>query len=393
MISRDIVESDASSLRLGDVDDRPTVCQVLHSLNVGGAEVLAVHISRALASKFRFVFACLDELGTLGEELRRDRCDVEVFERRAGLDRRCAGRLAGWFRQQQVAVVHAHQYTPFFYCLASGILRRRPPILFTEHGRWFPDYPRRKRMLFNRLFLRSTDQVVAVGEHVKQALVANEGIASRRIEVVYNGVDVELFGGDTHERETVRRELGLSENDFAVLQVARLDALKDHCTAIRTLAATLPQAPNTMLLIAGEGPEEPGIRAEIARLGVGERVRMMGLRRDVPRLLGAADAFLLTSISEGIPVTLIEAMAARVPIVSTRVGGVGEVVIDGETGRLAASGDAAALATALVELAGSSGTRQSMGEEGRRRAEAMFTLSQMTSAYAAHYEELARVRR
>ncbi|MEX2187962.1 MAG: glycosyltransferase [Pirellulales bacterium] len=369
----------------------------MHSLSVGGAEVLAVHISRALSSKFRFVYACLDGLGTLGEELRHEGHEVEVFDRRPGLDRRCAKRLAIWFQRQQVAAIHAHQYTPFFYCLASGILRRRPPILFTEHGRWFPDYPRRKRMLFNRLFLRSTDRVVAVGESVRQALIANEGIASRRVEVVYNGVDLQRFDGDAHVRDDVRRdvrrELGLSENDFAVLQVARLDALKDHRTAIRALAATLPHAPNTMLLIAGEGPEEQTIRAEIARLGVGERVRMLGLRRDVPRLLAAADTFLLTSISEGIPVTLIEAMAARVPIVSTRVGGVAEVVVDGQTGRLAESGDAAALATALVDLAASPETRQAMSAAGRSRAESMFTQSQMTAAYAAHYQELAHVPR
>lgn len=393
--SRDTATADVASPNRGDA--RPTICQVLHSLSVGGAEVLAVHISRALSSKFRFVYACLDGLGTLGEELRHEGHEVEVFDRRPGLDRRCAKRLAIWFQRQQVAAIHAHQYTPFFYCLASGILRRRPPILFTEHGRWFPDYPRRKRMLFNRLFLRSTDRVVAVGESVRQALIANEGIASRRVEVVYNGVDLQRFDGDAHVRDDVRRdvrrELGLSENDFAVLQVARLDALKDHRTAIRALAATLPHAPNTMLLIAGEGPEEQTIRAEIARLGVGERVRMLGLRRDVPRLLAAADTFLLTSISEGIPVTLIEAMAARVPIVSTRVGGVAEVVVDGQTGRLAESGDAAALATALVDLAASPETRQAMSAAGRSRAESMFTQSQMTAAYAAHYQELAHVPR
>jgi glycosyltransferase involved in cell wall biosynthesis len=234
---------------------------------------------------------------------------------------------------------------------------------------------------------------VAVGEGVRGALIANEGIKPERIQVVYNGVDVDQFGGDAHVRAEVRRELGLSEGAFALLQVARLDALKDHGTAIRAIAAALPQARNVVLLLAGEGPEEAVIRREIIRLGVGDRVRLLGLRRDVSRLLAAADAFLLTSISEGIPVTLIEAMSARLPIVATRVGGVPEVVIDGVTGRLAASGDATALAAAVVELAAAPDVCQAMGAAGRRRAEMMFTQSQMTAAYAALYEELARVRR
>jgi glycosyltransferase involved in cell wall biosynthesis len=372
---------------------RITVCQVLHSLNVGGAEVLAARISRELSNRFRFVFACLDELGTLGEELRRDGFAVEVLDRRAGFDRRCARRLAAWFRQEGVAAVHAHQYTPFFYCLASGMLRRRPPVLFTEHGRWFPDYPRRKRMMFNRLLLKRTDRVVAVGEHVRQALINNEGIPANRVEVVYNGVDVERFGSNAHHREDVRRELGLVENDFAILHVARLDALKDHRTAVKALAEALKHAANCVLLLAGEGPEEVAIREEMERCGVGERVRLLGLRRDVPRLLAAADVFFLTSISEGIPVTLIEAMAARLPIVSTRVGGVGEVVVEGETGRLTDSGDYAGLAAALVALSRSPETRVAMGMAGRRRAEAMFTQAQMTASYAAMYEELAHVGR
>lgn len=371
--------------------DRVTVCQVLHSLNIGGAEVLAARISRELSDRFRFVFACLDELGTLGAELQSEGYPVEVLDRRPGFDRRGARRLAAWFRSQHVNVIHAHQYTPFFYCLASGMLRRRPPVLFTEHGRWFPDYPRRKRMLFNRLFLRATDRVVAVGEHVRQALIVNEGIPAGRVELVYNGVDLDRFCASEGRRDEIRRTLGLHEGDFAILQVARLDALKDHRTAVCALAATLPSAPNAVLLIAGEGPEEAIVREEIARQGVGQRVRMLGLRRDVPQLVAAADAFLLTSISEGIPVTLIEAMAARLPIVSTRAGGVGEVVVDGETGRLAEPGDVATLAEALAELANAPHLCHALGAAGRQRAEAMFTQSQMTASYAALYEELARV--
>src|SRR5947209_3520073 len=130
-----------------------TVCQVLHTLQVGGAEMLAARLARRLRGRCRFVFACLDGLGTLGEQLRGEGFPVEVVGRRSGLDYRCALRLAKVFRRESVDLVHAHQYTPFFYTLLARLLCRRPPVLFTEHGRHYPDYPRPKRMVVNRLLL------------------------------------------------------------------------------------------------------------------------------------------------------------------------------------------------------------------------------------------------
>src|SRR5439155_18500964 len=119
------------------------------------------------------------------------------------------------------------------------------------------------------------------------------------------------------------------------IQVARLDYLKDHATALRTLECVAGRRPDAHLLLVGEGPERAAIEAQVRERRLGDRVRLLGLRKDIPRLLQAADVFLLTSISEGIPLTLIEAMAAGLPVVSTRVGGVGEGVEDGVTGRLA----------------------------------------------------------
>ncbi len=204
----------------------PTICQVLHSLVVGGAEVLAARLARALAPQYRFVFACLDELGTLGEELRSEGFLVEVLRRRPGIDWRCMKALRRLWQREGVALVHAHQYTPFFYALAARHWRRLPPVLFTEHGRWFPDFRRPKRVLFNRLMLRRTDRVVGVGEAVRRALVNNEGIPSGRVQVIYNGVDGAAFNGQMVEPAAVRRELGLADDQLIVIHVARLDHLR-----------------------------------------------------------------------------------------------------------------------------------------------------------------------
>jgi glycosyltransferase involved in cell wall biosynthesis len=368
----------------------PVVCQVLHSLSVGGAEVLAARLARRLRDRVRFLFVCLDERGTLGQELDAEGFPVHVLGRRPGLDWRCIYRLAGLLRRERVDVIHAHQYTPFFYGLTARLLCRRPALLFTEHGRHFPDYPRRKRMLANRLLLRRRDRVVAVGEAVRQALIANEGLPAGRVEVVYNGVNLAPFAAAAPDRATVRREMGVGPEDLVVLQVARLDYLKDHATAVRTLVHLVRQRPDARLVLVGEGPELDKIREQARQAGLTDHLRLLGLRKDIARLLSAADVFLLTSISEGIPLTLIEAMAAGLPVVSTHVGGVGEVVEDGVTGLLATSGDDTALAGHILRLAGDRALAGQMGERGRQRARGLFDEDRMHAMYCRHYEELVR---
>ena len=364
-----------------------TVCPLLHSLSVGGAEVLAARLARRLRRAFRFVFACLDEIGPLGEELRAEGFPVVLLGRKAGLDWGCPLRLSRMLREQQVDVVHAHQYTPFFYALSARLFGAWRPILFTEHGRHQPDYPRPKRMLANRLFLSRRDRVVGVGAAVRQALINNEGIPGRRVGVLYNGIDVDAFAAAA-DRSAARRELGVGPGEFVLLQVARLDYLKDHATAVRTLARVLTQAPQARLALVGDGPERPAVEAHVRELGLGDKVRLFGTRADVARLLHGADTFLLTSTSEGIPLTVIEAMAAGLPVVATDVGGMREVVAHGTTGLLAAAKDDTALAGHVLRLASDGDLRLRMGEAGHIRAKQYFDEPRMADDYARIYREL-----
>lgn len=371
---------------------RPVVCQVLHSLNIGGAEVLAARLARKLSDRFEFIFACLDDCGPLGEQLQSEGFHLEFLARKPGLDLGCAWRLSQLCRRWNVDVVHAHQYTPFTYAMLSGIRPLRPPVLFTEHGRPFPDVPRQKRIIFNRLMLRRRDRVVGVGEAVRQALIRNEGMPVARVTVIYNGVDLESIAAVEAQRDQVRQEFDLAPSDFVLMQVARLDVLKDHATAIRTLHHLVKQCPEVRLVLVGEGPEQGMIERELRAHNLQPYVRLLGLRRDVPRLLAAADAFLLTSVTEGIPVTFIEAMARRLPIVSTAVGGVSEVVQDGVTGLLAPLGDDRSLAEAVMQLVHDARLGRQLGAAGRQRAEQMFAEEKMHDAYARQYEEMLGVR-
>jgi glycosyltransferase involved in cell wall biosynthesis len=298
--------------------------------------------------------------------------------------------LADWLRRERVELLHAHQYGPFFYATLARLLYRRPPVLFTEHGRHAPDYRRPKRVFANRMLLEGRDRVVGVGEAVRQALIDNEGIPPRRVGVIYNGVDLSPFATCGDDRRAVRRELGVSGDELVLVQVARLDYLKDHGTALRTVAAAVSRRPDLRLLLVGTGPEQGAIQALVHQYKLERNVRLLGLRTDVARLLSGADVFLLTSISEGIPLTVIEAMAAGLPVVSTGVGGVPEVVADGHSGLLAPAGDHDALAARVCELAADAARRQEMGRRGRARAQAFFAEELMLRRYDRLYREMLR---
>jgi glycosyltransferase involved in cell wall biosynthesis len=369
-------------------ETKKTICHVLLSLTVGGAEMLAARLARRFRGDFRVVFACLDDLGTLAEGLREEGFTIARIGRRPGLDWSCARRLGDFLKRERVDLVHAHQYSPFFYSLVARLPGRRPPILFMEHGRSFPDHPRPKRMIVNRLLLGANDQIVGVGEAVRQALIRNEGFPARRVSVIHNGIDLGPFDRQETTRASARRRLDIPEEDLVLIQVARLDPLKDHPTALRAFRRVLDVRPDARLLLIGEGPEDARIGALIDQLGLGRNVRLLGLRTDVAELLPAADLFLLSSVSEGIPLTLIEAMAAALPVVATRVGGIPEVVENGRTGLLAAASDDDALARHILRIAADPDLAAALGRHGRQRARSAFGEDTMVSAYRSSYAKM-----
>ncbi|WP_166830302.1 glycosyltransferase [Thalassoroseus pseudoceratinae] len=371
---------------------RPTVCQVVHSLNVGGAELLAATLSRRLSDQFRFVFACLDELGPVGETLQSEGFSVEVLGRQPGVDRQCAKRLWEYCERENVQLVHAHQYTPFFQTMLARRGRRGLPILFTEHGRHHPDVRKTKRVICNRLLLKRDDRLVGVGASVRDALIEKEGLPSERVEVIYNGVDLSAFGTtDANLRSEVREELSLADSDLVVMMVARLHPLKDHLTALEAVRSLSKLRPDIKLVLVGDGEERPRIGSFIKEHSLASNVRALGTRTDVARLLSAADVFLLSSISEGIPLTIIEAMAARIPVVSTDVGGVGEMVTHGVTGLLAPPKSPEAIAEQILTVSSDASLRDTLIENARAKAYETFSLEGMLNAYRSQYEEMTDV--
>ncbi|WP_428387850.1 glycosyltransferase [Mucisphaera sp.] len=376
-------------------DTRPILVHVVHRLYRAGAELLVADLAHRAAERYRVVLVCLDEVGPLGEELRAEGFEVICLDRRPGLDFGVVQQMARVYRRLQPAVVHTHQYTPFFYASAArvGVLGRGPRILFTEHGRHYPDRRKLKRVVANRLLLGADDRVTAVGEFVRRALVKNEGLAGSRVTVVHNGIDVAGFAKPERGRADVRRSLeaslGIDREAPLIVQVARFHPVKDHLTAIRAMAGVRQRHPDAVLLLVGDGDERASIELAVAEHGLEGAVCLAGVRSDVADLLLAADVFLLTSVSEGISLTLLEAMAAGLPVVATAVGGNPEVVEQGETGWLSGRGHAEGLAEGISRLLGDEGMRARFGAAGRERVAAKFDRERMHRAYLGLYDELS----
>jgi glycosyltransferase involved in cell wall biosynthesis len=313
---------------------------LVHGLEVGGAETMIAQLARYLRRHGDTVeIGCLGMLGVLAEELRRDAIDVVVHPRRPGFDKTLAWRLARRVRQQRVDVVHLHQRSAFFYGVLAGLLHRAP-IVYTEHGPLLAP-PRPVQAFFNRALAWRIDRVTAVSHDVARGLAAAERFDRHDIAVVPNAIDLELFSADQPgAREAARRSLGLPLTAPILGSVGRLQAVKNHGALIRIIARLRRQQPDAMLVVIGEGEHRSALEALARDVGVADAVRLVGMRRDVAQLLPAFDVFCLTSLSEGIPLSLLEAMAAGVPVVAAATGGIPEAAGSG-TDALLVDGDPA----------------------------------------------------
>jgi glycosyltransferase involved in cell wall biosynthesis len=373
---------------------RPKIAFLMHLMQVAGAEVLVTQIIDRLKERFDFQVICLDGLGQLGEQLLERGTSVVVLGRKPGIDWQTVSRLRNCLRKESVDLLHAHQYTPFFYAaLARMTGAWRTKILMTEHGRFYPDIVSWKRRLTNRLVLtRACDHATACSRFSAEALRVNDGFS--KVETLYNGVDIQQMAprGTDEKVAQRRRKLGLRDDRLYVACIARFHPVKDHLTLIKAWPEVIRRTPHARLLLVGDGPQGGAIRKLIDELKISDSIEFWGIRHDVAEILRAVDLFVLPSLSEAASLTLLEAMSCQCPPVVTEVGGNPEHVTDGVEGRLVPRGDSVRMSEAIVDLLGSASLRRSMGLASRQRVIDAFDLNQAIERYAELYSTLTNKR-
>ncbi|APR83546.1 Poly(glycerol-phosphate) alpha-glucosyltransferase [Minicystis rosea] len=365
------------------------VVHVVLGLDVGGLERMLLRLlAHTDRERFAPVVCTLDAPGVLAPELARLGVPLTEIRRRPGLDARLPWRLAQWLKREGARIVHTHNPSPHFYGALAARIARGPRVVHTKHGRNAPEIPR--KVLLNRIAAKLSDRVVAVSDDTAGVALDIERVNPRKIVTILNGVDTHEFrpGRDV---AAARVALGVPAHGFHVGCVARLAEVKDHRTLLQAFARFRLVRPDAHLTFIGRGPEQADLEARAAEPDLRGAVTFAGERGEVAPLYAAFDVFALASRSEGISLTLLEAAAAGLPIVATRVGGNGEVVADGRSGILVPPADPIAFANALADVAARS-DRADLGAAGRARVEQRFSAERMARAYHALYAELLGIR-
>jgi glycosyltransferase involved in cell wall biosynthesis len=378
--------------------DPVRLVRVIARLNIGGPSIQAITLTRSLAP--------LGYATTLvrGREGSREGNMDDLASRLGVAPVRIASlrRDPGWhdlralvvlvrlMRRERPAIVHTHaaKAGTLGRCAAiiAGVGRRRPVLVHTFHGHSLSGYfPRRTTMVYRtieRLLARRTDVLIAVSDEVRDELIALGIASSERFAVVPLGLDLSPFtiGPDARRaaRDSIRAELGIPADATVVTLIARLVPIKRVDRFLR-VAGLLLDLGGVHFLVVGDGELRDELRAGAEAHALGQRLTWTGFRSEIPEICFASDIVVLTSDSEGTPVSLIEAAAAGLPTVSTRVGGAAAVVLDGTTGALVPREDERGLALAIRRLAGDATLRARAGSAARANALAHFSLQRLVT--------------
>jgi sugar transferase (PEP-CTERM/EpsH1 system associated) len=248
----------------------------------------------------------------------------------------------------------------------------------------------RRRVFLRRVAFELADRVLAVSQNLRDLHAARTGFPADRIAVIHNGVDCARFFPDPAARDHVRRELGIHGSDFCIGCVGNLIPVKDHMTLLRGIELLARECGNWRLLIVGDGPEREHLAGYIAASSrLNGRVCFVGMSNHVPKLLNALDVYVLSSVTEGISNSVLEAMATGLPVAVTATGGNPEVVEDAQSGLVFAVGDAQMLAGQLLSLYARSSLRSRLAQHALERVRKHFSVDSMARAYEQVYREVA----
>ncbi len=375
-------------------DNRVRVGFVVHQMQIAGAEILISQIIVRLKDEIAPTIFCLDAIGELGSKLAEQGVPVVVLDRKPGIDQGLPFRLAKEIKSRSIEVVHAHQYTPFFYTALARLTGCwATKIVFTEHGRHFPDIVSWKRRLANRFILSQFSNVTtACCDFSTVALKQKEGFS--RAFTIPNGVAVEDLPprGTPDQQRELRTKLGLCNDLQYVACVARFHPIKDHAMLLRAWAIVQMKVPNARLILVGDGSERAAMEELSRTLRLETSVQFWGIRHDIGDILRAVDLFALSSISEASSLTLLEAMACECPVVATDVGGNSEHFTHGVEGYLVPRGGSREMGEKLTKLLRNDEAREQMGSFARRRVVDKFDLKVSVARYHEIYTQWSKDR-
>ena len=365
------------------------VLHVIDTLQIGGAENQLVTLVPAL-NKNHYVIhvCCLGNEGIQANALRTNGFKVDSIHMRLRYWPIGLIKFLKLISRMNPQIVHTHLFHAGVWGRVAAILAHVPVIVTTEHGMTL--WKKKRHLLIESILNRFTDKLIAVSEDIRQRRINTQGVSPDKIVMIPNAVDVTRFC-QSDSRQQKREELGLDHSSIVIGTVARLVPPKrlDHLLEAARLVCN--QTPRVKFLIIGDGPLRAELQTQASQLElIPDYVRFLGSRQDIPELLSAMDMFVLSSEREGLPVSLLEAMAASKPIVATLVGGIPQVIRDGYNGLLIPPHEPTLLAKAILALIEDATLCNSISQHAYRTVEAQYSINVVGQQIIDLYDDLLK---
>lgn len=360
------------------------ILYVNHSMGIGGIEKMILEFANYFCSRGHIVsVAVFAPGGSFEKELQNMGVDVYNLEKKEGIDIGLVKRLVSLIKDLSIDIVHTNNYSSWLYVVIASLFCRINRLVHTEHSNVKEE--KRRRYLAERFLAYFSNAVVAVSEQVKSKMVSKSGMSDARVRVIPNGISTTDFSRSPERRGPIRSELGLQDEDILIGTVGRLVPVKDHFTLLEAFAQVRKRLLNVRLIIVGDGPLKSDLLTLVSKLKLENEVTLSGERRDIPEILSAMDIYVVSSISEGMSLSILEAMSTRLPIVATAVGGNNEVIDDQVNGFLVPAQNSNVLAEHIHKLVVDREQRILMGIKSQERAQKSFDHKIMMQKYASLY--------
>ena len=364
---------------------RSKIMHVIWSLDLGGAEQVVLNLVRKLdRARFEPIVCCLNEKGRYADQVERQGIRVIALRKCPKFDPFLIPKLVSLIKTEGVDLIHTHLFTGNLWGRIAARIAG-VPVISTEHGMdtWRGPF----ELTLDQWLAQVNRRVIFVSEGVKRFYSERNPSLQGKGRVLHNGIEVEDFGLRSL-KNAVLAELGIGQNRKVVGIVGRLVPEKAHEDFLRAIQLLLRNESNVTGLIVGEGERESFLREKVRELGIEKKVVFAGFRQDLDRLYSALDVFVICSVREGFPLTILEAMAAGVPIVATRVGGILESIRDREEGLLVSPGNPEGLADSIASLLNDSSQRERLIRNARSLVRSRFSAEKMVKDHEALYEEV-----
>lgn len=388
-----IVSERGSDVDLKESARRTNILFVFVSMPVGGAEQLCFELLKGLdPQRYHALTCCIGSKGVVGKEI--ERAGFEVIElgrmKSRQFDFGAVLDLRNLMKERKIDIVHTNMYHANLYGRLGALLLRRgrPAVVTAIHSVY--NETKWHRLIINRVLNRYTDRILAVSEPAKDDIVRFEKAPVEKVVVFPPGVDFGRLDVPL-SREEAKARIGLAGSELVIGTVGRLIAAKRHGLLMQAMAVLREKGHQARLLIVGGGPMEESLRQQAAELQIEDRVLLLGIRRDVPQLLKAMDVFVMSSVYEGTPVALLEAMAAGLPCVITSVPGMVTLLGGEGFGRIVPSGDELSMADAIADLLLSENKRLEYGQAVRQRAREQYGREAMIGRLESIYRDIRAV--